>query len=187
MKTPDARPRGRPRGFDIDQALDCAIGVFWEKGYTGAAISDLAQATGLAPPSLYAAFGSKRGMFLAALKRYGETQGQDPLRALMAAPLSEKAAAFADGAIALTFKGGVGRGCLVACVGAEAAGHDPEIRAAVNAIMRASRQAMYVATAGTDLPSSDVLLAILQAASVQARSGSTPEAVRALVLQVITH
>jgi AcrR family transcriptional regulator len=185
MNEPAHQSRGRPRGFDIDQMLDRAIAVFWQKGYAGASISDLTQATELAPPSLYAAFGSKRGMFLAALKRYGETLGQGPLRALIAAPPADKATAFADGAVTLTCGGGQSRGCLVACVGAEAAGNDPEILATVDHIMRSTIQAMDAARAGTALPPGDILLAALQAASVRARSGASPTEVRALVLQLI--
>jgi AcrR family transcriptional regulator len=45
MSEPAHQSRGRPRGFDIDQVLDRAIAVFWQKGYAGASISDLTQAT----------------------------------------------------------------------------------------------------------------------------------------------
>ena len=61
---------GRPREFDMDQALDRALDVFWRKGYEGASICDLTAAMGINPPSLYAAFGNKEGLFRKALDRY---------------------------------------------------------------------------------------------------------------------
>ena len=64
--------RGRPREFDVDQALDRALQVFWRKGYEGASLSDLTDAMGINRPSLYAAFGSKEGLFRRALDRYIE-------------------------------------------------------------------------------------------------------------------
>ena len=63
---------GRPRAFDVDQALDRALDVFWRKGYEGATLCDLTSAMGINPPSLYAAFGNKEGLFRKALDRYGE-------------------------------------------------------------------------------------------------------------------
>src|SRR6476659_4448281 len=63
---------GRPREFDVDQALDCALRVFWRKGYEGATLPDLTQAMGINRPSLYAAFGSKEELFRKALDRYAE-------------------------------------------------------------------------------------------------------------------
>lgn len=61
---------GRPRAFDLDQALDRALQVFWRQGYEGASVADLTQAMGISPPSLYAAFGNKEGLFRKALERY---------------------------------------------------------------------------------------------------------------------
>jgi AcrR family transcriptional regulator len=46
--------------------------VFWRKGYEGASISDLTKAIGINPPSLYACFGSKEGLFKAVLERYDQ-------------------------------------------------------------------------------------------------------------------
>jgi AcrR family transcriptional regulator len=65
--------RGRPRSFDRQQALGCAMRVFWEKGFEDASMTDLTQAMGIASPSLYAAFGSKEALFLEALELYQTT------------------------------------------------------------------------------------------------------------------
>ena len=63
-------PRGRPRTFDPDKALDRALGVFWKKGYEGASLPDLTKAMGINRPSLYAAFGNKESLFRKAVERY---------------------------------------------------------------------------------------------------------------------
>jgi AcrR family transcriptional regulator len=63
---------GRPREFDVEKALDQALHVFWRNGYEGSSIADLTQAMGINPPSLYAAFGNKEGLFRKALDRYVE-------------------------------------------------------------------------------------------------------------------
>jgi AcrR family transcriptional regulator len=62
--------RGRPRAFNLDEALDKALRVFWQKGYEGASIDDLTGAMGISRPSLYAAFGDKEALFRKALDRY---------------------------------------------------------------------------------------------------------------------
>src|ERR1700676_5554651 len=61
---------GRPRAFDPEEALDCAMQVFWRKGYLGTSLSDLTDAMGINRPSLYAAFGNKKSLFRKALNRY---------------------------------------------------------------------------------------------------------------------
>ena len=63
-------PAGRPREFDIDQALDQALQVFWRKGFDGASLPDLTRAMGINRPSLYAAFGNKEALFRKAIDRY---------------------------------------------------------------------------------------------------------------------
>ncbi|MEU8388925.1 TetR/AcrR family transcriptional regulator [Micromonospora sp. NPDC048842] len=64
--------RGRPRGFDADEALERAVEVFWRQGYEGASMNDLAEAMGINKPSLYAAFGGKEELFRKAVARYAE-------------------------------------------------------------------------------------------------------------------
>jgi len=63
---------GRPRSFCTDTVLDRALTVFWRHGYEGASIAELTAAMGINAPSLYAAFGSKEGLFRAVLKRYDD-------------------------------------------------------------------------------------------------------------------
>lgn len=62
--------RGRPREFDIDEALVSALRVFWTKGYEGASLTDLTSAMGITRPSLYVAFGNKAALFKHALDLY---------------------------------------------------------------------------------------------------------------------
>lgn len=63
---------GRPRGFDVDEALDRALRLFWRQGYEGTSLSDLTEHLGINRPSLYAAFGNKESLFRKALDRYVE-------------------------------------------------------------------------------------------------------------------
>src|ERR1700727_1735572 len=65
-----AMPSGRTRQFDLDEALDRALEVFWARGYEGATLPDLTRAMGINRPSLYAAFGNKEQLFRKALDRY---------------------------------------------------------------------------------------------------------------------
>jgi TetR/AcrR family transcriptional repressor of nem operon len=61
---------GRTREFDTDVVVAEAMEVFWRRGYEATSIQDLVEATGIGRGSLYAAFGSKDGLYEAALRRY---------------------------------------------------------------------------------------------------------------------
>jgi AcrR family transcriptional regulator len=74
--------RGRPRAFDPDVALRRALDLFWERGYEGTSLSDLAAAMGIASASIYACFGSKEQLFRQTMALYGATAGEPPRRAL---------------------------------------------------------------------------------------------------------
>src|SRR5919106_4393971 len=65
-----AVPSGRTRQFDLDEALDRALEVFWARGYEGATLPELTKVMGINRPSLYAAFGNKEQLFRRALDRY---------------------------------------------------------------------------------------------------------------------
>ncbi len=67
-------PAGRKRSFDSEAALDAAMNVFWAKGFEATTYGDLVAATGVNPPSLYAAFGDKQAFFEAAVQRYVDSK-----------------------------------------------------------------------------------------------------------------
>ena len=68
---------GRKRSFDDNAVLARAREVFLEHGYEGTSIDALVKATGLLRGSLYGAFGSKRGMFVAALRDATDSESRD--------------------------------------------------------------------------------------------------------------
>lgn len=72
---------GRPRSFNEDAVLDAAAEVFVKGGYEGTSIDDLVKALNLHRGSLYKAFGSKHGLFLAVLRRYVEAHLPNAARA----------------------------------------------------------------------------------------------------------
>jgi AcrR family transcriptional regulator len=93
--------RGRPRGFDREEALRRAMEVFWEHGYEGTSVSELGAAMGINAPSLYAAFGCKEALFREAVARYEECQGIElpstgPIRDVMLGLLRNAAIAYTD-------------------------------------------------------------------------------------------
>lgn len=89
MDTPP-RARGRPRAFDTGQALHAAMLLFWRHGYDGVSVAQLATAMGIAPASLYVAFGSKEALYRAALQLYVSTLGRLGVEALQGTPTARE-------------------------------------------------------------------------------------------------
>ena len=56
----------RPQEFDTTEALHQTMDVFCCKGFEATSLADLLKATGLSKSSLYATFGGKRELFVAA-------------------------------------------------------------------------------------------------------------------------
>ena len=88
---------GRPRSFDVKDALDSAMNVFWRKGYEGSSLADLTTAMSINAPSLYAAFGNKEGLFRAVLDRYDEKRREFQDRVFSAPTAREVAQLFLEG------------------------------------------------------------------------------------------
>lgn len=128
---------GRPVSFDADEALLAAVNVFWAKGYDGASMKDLTEAMGINSPSLYAAFGDKRSLYLKAIDRYTSNDACAPLVAFESEPdIAAAVRAFMEAAIdyATQHESGA-RGCfLTSCVSTSAGeveGVQPLLREAI--------------------------------------------------------
>jgi AcrR family transcriptional regulator len=184
--------KGRPREFDVDEALAAALRVFWRKGYEGASLTDLTEAMGITRPSLYAAFGNKEALFSKALDLY-EREKLAYIGDALTAPTSRGVAErLLRGALELQTSECEPRGCLriistINC-GAEAESVRADLCARRASSHQALLQRMQRAKDEGDLPAhldaeamTNYLLAILQGMSVQAGSGASKEQLDDLV------
>ncbi|MBV8214340.1 MAG: TetR/AcrR family transcriptional regulator [Verrucomicrobia bacterium] len=107
--------RGRPRSFDRQTALRQAMQVFWALGYEGATLNELQEAMGgIAPPSFYAAFGSKEELFREAVELYSRTLGAPMMKALEEGPTArDSIQALLVAAVEAFCKPGLPRGCFL--------------------------------------------------------------------------
>lgn len=115
----------RPRAFDEERALDAAMQIFWEKGYEATSLSDLTFRMGIQRPSIYAAFGDKKELFEAALRKYTQFHSSY-VRARLQNDTSVKEAfrSFFEGIVAEEYEEGPNRGCFCINVMVELAPHD---------------------------------------------------------------
>lgn len=136
--TPVQSPRGRPRSFDVDAAVERAMGVFWSRGYHATALPDLLRATKLSRGSLYAAFGDKHSLFLRALDRYiaDAVTRMDVELAPRREPV-DALRAYLAGYVDRTSGANGRRGCLLVATAMELAGQDAEIGRRVASFFRA--------------------------------------------------
>jgi TetR/AcrR family transcriptional regulator, copper-responsive repressor len=131
--------RGRPREFDKGVALDQAMRLFWEKGYDGTSLVDLADATNLNPPSIYAAFRDKQNLFLLSVDHYYETFGAKPTHALMEHKLLIHALPAFFGAVVKNIAGPTTpRGCFIVCALANKALENKSIQAKLSLCIQQS-------------------------------------------------
>ncbi|WP_104132611.1 TetR/AcrR family transcriptional regulator [Cryobacterium sp. M91] len=126
---------GRMQTFDSGVVVQAARNLFWDKGFDGASLAELEAATGVGRSSLYHAFGSKRGLFDAAVTDYLETVIRPRLAGLRAGPR--------DSSALLEYFAGLARatvtqapdsaqtGCLLVNCAAGLAAHDEPTRAVV--------------------------------------------------------
>lgn len=180
------RKTGRPLSFDRDAALHQAMLLFWRHGYEATSLSDLTAAMGVTAPSIYAAYGDKKGLFLEAVERYrsGPVTSDSIIDA---APTARDAAWDLMRMAAIGFTGdGTPPGCLLAssAISCSAAAHDVQnhlagIRRGIEERLR-SKIAEAVETGdmtrGTD---PEILAAhvmsVIQGMSTLARDGASRE------------
>lgn len=182
-------PKGRPREFDVDEALDRALRVFWRRGYEGTTLPDLTRAMGINRPSLYAAFGSKEELFRKALDRYVEGPAAYVREALNEPTARAVAEQLLGGAIDLVTDRRNPRGCLIV-QGALACGETAESVRRELAARRvagevAVRQRFERARADGDLPAeadaadlARYVVTVMRGIAVQAAGGASCEDLR---------
>ena len=127
----DHSRRGRPRQYDPEQALAAALGEFRRRGYAATSLDHLTEATKMARPSLYAAFGSKRDIYLKAVELYVRDWAEKRRQNLFAEPdLAQALARYFAALVAIYTEGGdAPLGCPVLSVIPAEAASDPEMRA----------------------------------------------------------
>ncbi|MGR3270619.1 TetR/AcrR family transcriptional regulator [Thalassococcus profundi] len=185
------RKTGRPLSFDRDAALEKAMLTFWESGYETTSISDLTAAMGVTAPSIYAAFGDKKRLFLEAMRRYAG-EPDDLEKAFAIAPTARHAVADMIENAARLFTGeATPKGCLLACAVATGSKDASDVREAVAQERRVIR-AVIVKRIEVDIeqgllpPSTrskvlaDLALAVTQGMSVLARDGADRETLLAV-------
>src|SRR3989440_4314279 len=180
------KPRGRPREFDREAALEQAIDVFWRHGYEATSVSDLTAAMGINPPSLYAAFGDKEKLFLEAVERYQQQRRRSVTKVFDEAPTAKEAVhrVLQDAARELACSSHP-RGCLLVMSDtncSDASAHVQSDLAQRRAAMKASLKARIDRGAaagelprGTDTAAlAEFYSTVFQGMVMQARDGATP-------------
>jgi len=125
------RPRGRPKGFIPDEALDRAVEMFWEHGYEGVDVDRIARAVNVTKPALYRAFGDKSTLLLKAVERYALTYLAPKMAAFQAEPDIHKAVTAFCEAIVNAASGDARGGCMMAAAALGQSERVTEIRSYV--------------------------------------------------------
>jgi TetR/AcrR family transcriptional repressor of nem operon len=172
---------GRIRGFDVEEALDVALEMFWQQGFGGTPIQALCQAMDLQPGSVYAAFGSKRDLFVAAVRRYIETVSAEAVDRINGASsglqgLREYFAHLVDAMV----DGKRAWGCLITNSLVEFAARDPELAGMFQVHLARLQTSFAAALArartdgelrpGAGPESASMLVAVVQGMNVMAKS-----------------
>jgi AcrR family transcriptional regulator len=182
-------PKGRPREFDTQEALDAALDVFWRKGYEGASLSELTEAMGINRPSLYAAFGNKEELFRRVLVRYVEGPARCVSKSLEQPTAREVVDGLLKSAVDVAANPRNPRGCLLvqaalAC-GEAAESIRQELIARRAATEAAIRERFERAKAAGDLPAdadptdlASYVVTVMRGMAVQAAGGASQAELR---------
>ncbi len=193
-RTTPAPPRrlGRPLSFDRDAALRQAMLAFWRHGYETTSVADLTAAMGISAPSLYAAFGDKKRLFLEAMRLYAGDPA-DIGRAIAAAPTARDAARDLMTAAATAYTGELTPpGCLLASAAASGSAAAADVRDAVADVRRGIEACLrariardiadgLLAPGSAAAPLAGLVLAVTQGMSVLARDGAPRASLLAIV------
>lgn len=118
----------RPRAFDEETVVESAARLFARRGFDAVSIDDLVGELGIHRHSLYRTFGSKRGLYLRALRTarrrnlHAMSVAADPLKVLCEAVTSEEI-----GALDLLLMAAIEQGRVDSEIAAEVRGAFAEI------------------------------------------------------------
>jgi AcrR family transcriptional regulator len=191
-----AKIRGRPKSYDPDKALWQALEEFWAGGFAATSLDALSQSTGMNRPSLYAAFGDKKSLYLKTLARFTEelrkALGEQLFRH---EHLADALMHFYGTAIELYLDGPDGpRGCFVVCTAPAEASNDPDIRAMLEDILkeidagleariRRAQDKGEVAADANPAALARLAAATLHSIAIRARAGEPKKALLSLASQ----
>ncbi len=131
-------PRGRPRKFDKAKTLQVILKLFLANGFAATSLDDIAAATRLTRPSLYAAYGNKTAMYLLCLETFAEQMAAAVLPPLQTGKdLQAALAGFYDGALDTYFGSKrQSQGCLAFTTAIADVTSDTQIRKAVGGFVQ---------------------------------------------------
>ncbi len=190
---PPNRSPGRPREFDLDQALDGAIGTFSENGYHATSLGKLTEAMNIAEGSLYKAFRDKRGVFLAAFERYVMLRRERLAEELAAARTGRDKVRAMLTVYAEYSHGKTGRrGCLIVGSAVDLASSDPDMAKRVATVLAGheSRLVEFIREGQEDGSASSLidvattarlLLCVVQGMRVLGKTGRSRDEMASLV------
>lgn len=190
-----AMPRGRPRGFDLYDAIQAAQRVFWKHGLAATSLDQLSGAIGLHKPSIYAAFGDKHALYLRALDAYLVLASKLTRKALERPELRDALEAFFATDLDL-FLADEGRGCFMLSTAAPVAGIHPDVAERVTdantGLRKAIRSRLMRAVEDGELPTSsatdalaEIIVSTHMALSLRARAGEDRATLEASVRLVL--
>ncbi|HYG43928.1 MAG TPA: helix-turn-helix domain-containing protein [Bordetella sp.] len=138
------------RQFDEDQALDKALGLFWQQGYAHTTMQELAEVTGVQRGSLYNAYRDKETLFLRVFDVYRGRYVAQMRQALDKPDLSASLRNFFAFTIKSMTTGMPTRGCLSTktALGIEAL--DEPIRTAIRDLLDEIEAALHERLARPD-------------------------------------
>lgn len=118
---------GRPKEFDVEEALSSAMNVFWSQGFKAASLNDLIKSMEISKSSFYETFGSKHDLFLSTIDYYIRTvTAQVSGAAHMDAPAYKVIRALFDRAVQRMADPESRRGCYLNNCAVEVSLHDDE-------------------------------------------------------------
>lgn len=169
--------------FSPDEVLDSVVELFWRQGVAGTGIQDVVAATGVNRSSLYATFGSKDGLYLAALRHYLDRRSRVLLERLASGRGLPAVADFFAAVIRIRCTGPYARwGCMIA----NAVPVDLEVNTVLQDHHDLLHGALVAALSHADLRMSaseaaDVLVLLTYGISVRSRAGATQKSLQASV------